>query len=86
MVKENGQKVLTIISIDVNSQFVEELIPIIRFNVNDLELYLIEPENYTLVDKIIKNNKEDKSLKEYRLRTYESNPNFAILANRLLIY
>ena len=55
-------------------------------DVDDLELYLIEPEGYILIDKIIKNNRENKSLEEYQLHTYEFNPNFAILINRLLIY
>ena len=55
-------------------------------DVDDFELCLVELEGYVLVDEIMKNNCKNDPLEEYWLYTYESNLNFAILANGLLIY
>ena len=74
------------VSIDISNSIIEETVSIIRLDVDDFELYPVELKGYTLVDKIIKINWKDNSLEEYCLKIYESDSNFILLVNGLLIY
>ena len=59
-------------------------VPIIALDFE--EFYLIQPENYDLVNIIININHKDKFLEKYYIRTYNFNKNFITITNYLLIY
>ena len=85
-VEEGGVEVSATASISTDKGLVKELVPIMMLDKEGLELSPVEPEGYKLVDALMKANRENESLEEYRIRAHGSDPNFVILANGLLVY